>query len=121
MRPDLKPRLFLAASFFVVGFLTCLAFLGPSRTALPTAPVAAISPARPVPQIQTTGFSWGTTSNQFYSGFTLSMPTTYRTRRVIYHTHVRDPLQEIEVMKLRSFDLIDTRSQSSIDSKVFEK
>ena len=107
MKLDAK-LVFSATACFAAGFLLCLALVRLAPRQQPFSPVAAASPMLAFTQFQPRPF-YIVLTQQF--GQKLSAPV-----RIL-----RDPLDEIERMKPRSLDLIDTRTQLQFDLKEIEK
>jgi hypothetical protein len=107
MKLDTK-TLFAAAVSFVAGFLLCFALFNSAPKQQPPLPLATANPTLAFTQFQPRAFHVVLTQS---FGPRLSIPVRAS----------RDPLEEIEMMKHRSVDLIDRRSQPWIDLKESDK
>src|SRR2546422_5682308 len=106
MKLDSK-KILMAVGSFVAGFLLCLLLLRPSPMPQRISPVVVTGPVMASTQFQPQTFH-------------IVLPQS-ESPRMIIRDIVRDPLEEIEMMKHRSVDLIDTRYQPQIDLKGLDK
>lgn len=109
MKTDRK-LFFLVATAFAAGFLFCLMLLNPSPKPQTASPARVVATG---PMLAFTQFQPKT--------FTIVLPASENPPIVIRRDNVRDPLKEIDKMKPRSLDLIDTHYQPQIDLKDLDK
>jgi hypothetical protein len=111
MKLDTK-SFFLAAACFAAGFLLCLALVSPAPRQQSSSPVMATAPMLAFTQFQ---------PRPFHLTQVFVPPGGLLPRPVIRGERGYDPQAEIEMMKHRSLDLIDTRDQSQIELKESKK
>ena len=103
-----KRMLLLAVVCFTFGFLLCLALVSPKSRSQPSAPLLAPNPTLAFTQFQPRIFDMASTQK-----FAETLPAPVLI--------IRSPIDEIEMMKPRSLDLIDARIQPEMDLKELKK